>query len=99
MKQLLAALVAFAALSTAAQPVTPPPIAAKSFVLVDYLSGQTLAAASENDRFEPASLTKLMTAWITFDAIRAGQIEVNKAVAVSDNTVKAPGARMFLASG
>ena len=48
--------------------VTPPPIAARAFVLVDAQSGQTLAAAAENDRFEPASLTKLMTAWLAFDA-------------------------------
>jgi D-alanyl-D-alanine carboxypeptidase (penicillin-binding protein 5/6) len=99
MKQLAALLLALAALSAAAQPVTPPPIAAKAFVLVDHLSGQTLAAASENDRFEPASLTKLMTAWLTFEAIRAGQVDVNKTVAVSENAVKAPGARMFLTAG
>ena len=96
MRPLLAALLATTALFAAAQPVTPPPVAAKAFILVDHLSGQTLAAASENDRFEPASLTKLMTAWVAFDAIRAGQVEVNKQVTVSENAVKAPGARMFL---
>ncbi|HUP97529.1 MAG TPA: D-alanyl-D-alanine carboxypeptidase family protein [Usitatibacter sp.] len=99
MKQILAALLALVALSSHAQLVTPPPIAARSYVLVDLLSGQTLAAGSENDRFEPASLTKLMTAWLAFDAIRAGQVEVNKAVTVSANAVKAPGARMFLTAG
>ena len=95
----IAALLACLAASALAQPVAPPPIAAKAFVLVDTLSGQTLAAASENDRFEPASLTKLMTAWLTFDAIRAGRIEVNKAVTVSEAAAKATGARMFLAAG
>ena len=66
---------------------------------MDTLSGQTLASASENDRFEPASLTKLMTAWLTFEAIRAGSLEVGRAVRVSEGAAKAAGARMFLASG
>ena len=99
MKLLVAALLAFLAFAALGQPVTPPAIAAKAFVLVDTLSGQTLAAAAENDRFEPASLTKLMTAWLAFDAIRAGQLEVNRMVTVSENAAKASGARMFLAAG
>ena len=99
MKRLLATLLALLSFAASGQPVTPPPIAAKAFILVDTLSGQTLAAASENDRFEPASLTKMMTAWLTFDAIRAGRIEVNKAVPVSETAAKAPGARMFLTAG
>ncbi|MEP7259899.1 MAG: D-alanyl-D-alanine carboxypeptidase family protein [Usitatibacter sp.] len=96
MKLLPVLLLALAPSLVAAQSITPPPIAAKAFVLVDAQSGQTLAGAAENDPFEPASLTKLMTAWITLDAIRTGQIEVNKVVTVSGNAAKAPGARMFL---
>ena len=99
MKLLVAALLAFLAFAALGQPVTPPAIAAKAFVLVDTLSGQTLASAAENDRFEPASLTKLMTAWLAFDAIRASQLEVNRVVTVSENAAKASGARMFLAAG
>ncbi len=96
MKLLPVLLLALAPSLVAAQSITPPPIAAKAFVLLDAQSGQTLAGAAENDRFEPASLTKLMTAWIAFDAIRTGQIEVDKVVTVSANAAKAPGARMFL---
>jgi D-alanyl-D-alanine carboxypeptidase (penicillin-binding protein 5/6) len=69
---------------TAAQPVTPPPIAAKAFILVDTLSGKTLAAGAEGDRFEPASLTKVMTAYVVFAAMRAGELDAAKPVTVSE---------------
>lgn len=82
-----------------AQALTPPPIAARSFVLVDMLSGQTLAAANENEPYDPASLTKLMTAYVAFAAMREGELDASKKVVVSERAVKAPGARMFLAAG
>ena len=82
-----------------AQPVTPPPIAAKAYILVDTLSGQTLAAGAENDRFEPASLTKVMTAYVVFAAMRAGELDAAKPVVVSEKAARAGGARMFLAPG
>jgi serine-type D-Ala-D-Ala carboxypeptidase (penicillin-binding protein 5/6) len=82
-----------------AQPVTPPPIAAKAFIVVDTLSGQTLAAANEDDRFEPASLTKVMTAYLVFEALRAGELDENAGVAVSGTVMRAAGARMFVAPG
>jgi len=99
MKTLFAAALAFLSLAAGAQPVTPPPIAARAYIVIDTLSGATLAAAAENERFEPASLTKLMTAWLTFDAIRAGRLEPNRMVTVSDAAAKAGGARMFLNAG
>src|SRR5690348_2705053 len=99
MKTLAAALLLFISLGANAQPVTPPPIAARAYIVIDTLSGATLAAAAENERFEPASLTKLMTAWLVFDAIRAGRLEPNKMVAVSETAAKAGGARMFLTGG
>jgi D-alanyl-D-alanine carboxypeptidase (penicillin-binding protein 5/6) len=88
-----------AAIPARAQPVTPPPIAAKAFIVVDTLSGRTLAAASENDRFEPASLTKVMTAYLVFDAMRAGKLDANARVAVTETVMRAAGARMFVAPG
>ena len=98
MKSILAALAACAAFAAAAQtePLTPPPIAARAYIVVDMLSGQTLAAASENDRFEPASLTKLMTAYVVFAALRDRQIDENQAVTPSMKAWKARGARMFI---
>jgi D-alanyl-D-alanine carboxypeptidase (penicillin-binding protein 5/6) len=89
---------AFAAAAQAQAP-TPPPIAAKAFVVVDTLSGATLAAAAENERFEPASLTKLMTAWIVFDAMRAGQLDAAKMVTMPEDAAKAGGSRMFATAG
>ncbi|MGZ5032296.1 MAG: D-alanyl-D-alanine carboxypeptidase family protein [Usitatibacter sp.] len=99
MKPLLAAVLASFCALASAQTVTPPPIAAKAFVLVDALSGQTLAAAAENDRFEPASLTKMMTAYLVFDAMRAGKLDAAKPVDVSENAAKAAGSRMFVVAG
>jgi len=99
MRRALAAFLAFAALQCVAQPVTPPAIAAKAFIVVDLLSGQTLAAANENDRFEPASLTKLMTAYVVFTAMREGKLDAATMVKPSANAAKMGGARMFLTAG
>lgn len=96
MKPLLAALAAWLAFSAAAQPVTPPPVAARAYILVDALSGQVLAGASEDDRFDPASLTKLMTAYVVFAALRDHRIDEGQSVPVSEKAAQARGARMFL---
>ena len=96
MKRILAAVAACAALAAGAQSVAPPPIAARAYILVDALSGQTLAAASEDERFEPASLTKLMTAYVVFAALRDHRLDENQAVPVSVKASKASGSRMFL---
>jgi D-alanyl-D-alanine carboxypeptidase (penicillin-binding protein 5/6) len=94
---LLAALLA--APPAAAQAITPPPVAARAFIVVDLLSGQPLAAGAEDDRFEPASLTKLMTAYLTFAALRDGKLDASTPVRVSPRAIRAPGARMFLVAG
>ena len=99
MTRFLAGLLACIALSAHGQAVTPPPIAARAFIVVDTLSGQTLAAAAENDRFEPASLTKLMAAWLAFDALRQGKLALDKTVTISDGAAKAGGSRMFVTAG
>jgi D-alanyl-D-alanine carboxypeptidase (penicillin-binding protein 5/6) len=97
MKRLLAAFcLALLATASVAQPVTPPPVAARAFYLVDTLSGKVLAAQAEDDRFEPASLTKLMTAYLVFSAIRDRKIDPAKAAAVSERAWKAEGSRMFI---
>jgi D-alanyl-D-alanine carboxypeptidase (penicillin-binding protein 5/6) len=77
----------------------PPPVAARSYVLVDALSGRTLAAAGETEPLEPASLTKLMTAYLVFEAVRDGQLTLDRTVTVSVNAVGAAGTRMFLSAG
>ena len=86
-------------LGAAAQTLTPPPIAARAYFLVDLLSGTTLAAANDTDRVEPASLTKLMTSYVVFDAIKNGKLDPAGTIPVSPAAAKAPGARMFLEAG
>ena len=90
---------AAASLGAAAQALTPPPIAARAYFLVDLLSGTTLAAANDTDRVEPASLTKLMTSYLVFDAMKNGKLDAAATVTVSPAAAKAPGARMFLEAG
>src|SRR5512140_233522 len=93
------AILSLLATGAFAQLLTPPPIAAKAYVLVDLLSGQTLAAAAEEDRFEPGSLTKLMTAYVVFAAMREGRLDAASSVTISQRAATAPGARMFAAAG
>ncbi len=93
---LLCAWLALAAPFASAQTLPPPPIAARSYMVVDMLSGQTLAAAAENDRFEPASLTKLMTAYVVFQALRDHKIDLAQSITPSVNAQKAIGSRMFI---
>ena len=73
-----------------------PTIAAASWVLVDTLSGQTLGAANPDERRDPASLTKLMTAYVAFGALRAKTITPSQMVQVSQQAWKAEGSRMFI---
>ena len=73
-----------------------PTIAAPAWVLVDTLSGQTLGAASADERRDPASLTKLMTAYVAFAALRAKTIAPAQMVTVSERAWKAGGSRMFI---
>ena len=96
---LLCAFLALAAPAALAQPVAPPPIAAKAYLLVDTLSGQTLAAAAESERFDPASLTKLMTAYVVFTALRDRKVELAQSLTPSLAAQKAPGSRMFIEAG
>ena len=68
----------------------------KAWVLGDLSSGQPLAAHKADERFEPASLTKLMTAYVVFAALREKKISLDQQVKVSPRAWKAPGARMFI---
>ena len=76
--------------------VPPPTIVAKAYVLVDVLSGQTLAAQNADEPREPASLTKLMTAYLAFAALRDKQIVPSQMVTVSERAWRAEGSRMFI---
>jgi len=76
--------------------VPPPAIAAKAYVLVDALSGQTIAAQSADERREPASLTKLMTAYVAFRALKDKDLTPSQMVTVSQKAWRAEGSRMFI---
>jgi D-alanyl-D-alanine carboxypeptidase (penicillin-binding protein 5/6) len=100
MKKFFAAIVAAAlSLSVAfAQGVPAPILAAKSWVLLDATSNQVLAANNPDMRIEPASLTKLMTAYVVFDALRDKRLDMNQMVTVSTRAwkVDAESSKMFI---
>ncbi|MDR3479116.1 MAG: D-alanyl-D-alanine carboxypeptidase [Burkholderiaceae bacterium] len=90
MKKLFAALTA-AVLSISvavAQTVPPPTIAAKSWLLLDATSGQVLASQNPDMRIEPASLTKIMTAYLVFEALKDKKLDLNQMVNVSTHAWK-----------
>lgn len=80
-------------LAAAAPPVQ---VAARSWLLYDASARQTLAAKDAERRFEPASLTKLMTAYLTLQAIERGQLQRGQAITPSAVAAKAAGARMYV---
>ncbi len=79
-----------------AQAPQPPEIAARAYLLVDVTTGQTLASKDAETSVEPASLTKLMTAYVVFDALRAKKIDLKQTLSVSERAWKMPGSRMFI---
>ena len=83
MRFLIAVLVSLFSLSALAQSVPAPALAANAWVLVDHATGQVLAGKDPDARIEPASLTKLMTAYLTFAALKAGTITPDQVVPVS----------------
>lgn len=66
----------------------PPTIVARSWLLLDTVSGQVLASRDAHKRIEPASLTKLMTAYVVFGAIREGRLSISQPVTASDRIWK-----------
>lgn len=84
MKKLLAAVAASLLMASAsAQTVPAPTVAAKSWLLLDATSGQVIAAQDPDARIEPASLTKVMTAYVTFAALRDKRLTLDMMVNVS----------------
>jgi len=75
---------------------SPPALAARSWVLLDWQSRQMLVSRNPDERIEPASLTKLMTAWLVFDALKQKRLTLEQTVPVSEKAWKADGSRMFI---
>ncbi|HEX4326314.1 MAG TPA: D-alanyl-D-alanine carboxypeptidase family protein [Burkholderiales bacterium] len=92
----LALCAGLAAAPAAAQNPPAPVLNAKAWYLLDMTSGQVLASQGPAERVEPASLTKLMTAYLTFAAIKAKTISLEQPVPVSVRAWKAVGSRMFI---
>ncbi|WP_420472854.1 D-alanyl-D-alanine carboxypeptidase family protein [Noviherbaspirillum sp. ST9] len=100
MKKLIAALAAtLLTVSIAfAQALPPPTIAAKSWLLLDATSGQVLASQDATTRVEPASLVKIMTAYLAFSAVKEKRLDLNQMVNVSVRAwkVDASSSKMFI---
>ena len=82
--------------SAPAVPLSAPAIAAASYVLLDFASGVPIVAQNADERRDPASLTKLMTAYLVFAALRDGKIVPSQSVPVSAAAWHAEGSRMFI---
>src|SRR4051812_21404204 len=82
---LAAVLVAITSLSAIAQgsTVPVPNVAARSFALLDYQSNQLIATQKADERTDPASLTKLMTAYLTFAAVKQKRLALTQAIPIS----------------
>ena len=92
------AVLAVLFLSSLAHAAAPPPprIAGRAWIVGDLTSGQVLVAEKADERMEPASLTKLMTAYLVFSALRDKKLALEQPVPVSAHAWRAPGSRMFL---
>jgi serine-type D-Ala-D-Ala carboxypeptidase (penicillin-binding protein 5/6) len=101
-----AAATSAAATSAAAAPALPalaiptaPQVDARSYILVDYQTDKVLAAKEATARMEPASLTKLMTAYIVFRELAAGKLKLEDMVTVSEHAWRSEGSRTFIELG
>jgi len=102
MKQLfLSVLLMFSAGLATATPApsllpNAPAVAAKGYILQDFHSGHVLAEKNADERLEPASLTKLMTAYAVFHDLRSGKLQLSDTVRISRKAWRTPGSRMFV---
>lgn len=76
--------------------IAPPELPVKSYILLDATTGQVLAEKNANQPLPPASITKLMTAYVVFNALKTGQIHLDDIVTISNNAYTQSGSRMFL---
>jgi D-alanyl-D-alanine carboxypeptidase (penicillin-binding protein 5/6) len=79
-----------------ARPPEPPEVAARAYLLLDITANQILASRDMDMPVEPASLTKLMSAYLVFDALKSKKIDIKQTFGVSERAWKMPGSRMFI---
>ena len=77
-------------------PIPVPAIAAKAWITVDVTSGQVVASSNPDMKIEPASLTKIMTAYVAFNALKDKRISLDQQANVSQVAWKTRGSRMFI---
>jgi len=88
---LLGCLICFSAVFSAyAQALQPPEIAARAYLLIDVTAQQVLAELDADKPIEPASLTKLMSAYLVFDALKSKKISLQQTFSVSERAWKMP---------
>jgi D-alanyl-D-alanine carboxypeptidase (penicillin-binding protein 5/6) len=95
-KALSAPLFALSCAIAFAQPVAGPEVAAKSYLVLDVTANQVLLEKDVDSPMEPASLTKLMTQYLVFDALKSKKISLTQTFSVSERAWKMPGSRMFI---
>ncbi len=86
----------FLAFNANAEVPTAPDLAVKAYLLKDFNSGQILAERNSNDRVEPASLTKIMTAYLSFKALKNGQLKLDQVLPISEKAWRVEGSKMFI---
>ncbi len=96
LQALLLTAFTFFSLAAAAQAPVAPEVAARSYLLLDVTANQILVQKDIDSPVEPASLTKLMSAYLVFDALRAKKITLTQTLPVSQRAWKMPGSRMFI---
>ena len=89
--------VGFVFSAQAALPVAPAPeIDARAWLLIDSASGLALSQKNPDSRVEPASLTKIMTAYLAFSAVKEGRLKLDQTLPISEKAWRTEGSRMFL---
>ncbi|MCW8855486.1 MAG: D-alanyl-D-alanine carboxypeptidase [Gammaproteobacteria bacterium] len=78
---------------------SPPKQPAKSYLLIDFNSGRVLAEKNIDKQIEPASITKLMTAYVVYKELDAGRLSMDEKVTVSEKAWRMKGSKMFIEVG
>jgi D-alanyl-D-alanine carboxypeptidase (penicillin-binding protein 5/6) len=95
----LLGLAHLASASASAPIPAPPSVPARAYLLEDFQTGRVLASDHADDRMEPASLTKLMTAYIVFTALHDGRLKLTDPVTISEHAWRSEGSRTFVQVG
>ena len=85
--------------SATSQPITtpaPPTIAAESYILMDFLSDTLIAEKDIDKKVEPASITKMMTAYVVFTELKTGNLRTDDLIRVSEKAWRTGGSKMFI---